>query len=298
MPFPNLTPKRYIEERGKAVGAEYCLMYQPLQVHAKGNIDIDLSFSSAGDIPIDTFHAFQVAAYMFPMTRADRNSVLIDSFEKAKALYDETVPKTIGTNLSGFGSPLRQGTTDLDKLIKTGDVDTNLAWQPGRINMSAYADPAEYHEVFRQRYKVGWPLGGDAHAYRTGDGVVRTRMPVGTQISFGPLMTQTYFVMMLVIPADIDDDDWDKINQYIVPRGGMWESMNWMTPQVDRITGQENIAPATADDFWRMAELWATTGDRQWAQQALDYFGTIDIHVDRSRVESNFGIPAGDAPTE
>ena len=71
-----------------------------------------------------------------------------------------------------------------------------------------------------------------------------------------------------------------------------------MTPEMNRITGQESIHPATEDDFWRFADIHFTNGtNRQWVQRTLDYFGSVDIHVDRSIVASNFeATPAEPKP--
>ena len=60
--FQNLTGARYIEDRGLTKGAEHPLMWQPLPIKFKGNITAKFSFSHNTDIPLDTFHSFQLDA--------------------------------------------------------------------------------------------------------------------------------------------------------------------------------------------------------------------------------------------
>lgn len=297
MPFPNLTMNRYVEERAKATGAEYCLMYQCLRKDARGVLDVNLSFASAGEVGIDEFHSWQLDAYMFPLTRGERAAININSFEAAKKLYDQTVPKTVGLLINPdanaqLGSPIRRQDDGSSGLVAVGTEDKALVWQPGRISIGAFDNRAEVTPVYHQRFRAGWPLGS---AVRTSDNKVRTRMGVEFQVPFGPLMTETVFVCMLVIPADIDDNAWDALEKYINARDDDWESMKWMTPQIDKVSGQESIYPATADDFWRTMQVYATTGARQWKQYALDYFGDFSWHIDRQPT-TEFQPPAGEAP--
>ena len=297
--YQNLTGSRYFEDRGLAIGSETGIYFQPLPIRAKGNISVNLSFSHNTDIPVDTFHAWQLDAWMFPLTGVDHASVRYQSMQNVKdMLYDVLVPKTDPTDLSGLGSPIRQGEAGLEAQLEQGDADNNLVWQPGRINTAAFFTPAtEVMRVHHQRFRAGWPLGGDT-AFRTADGLCNTRVNTSFNVGFGPLPTEHVFLIMLVNPADFDVKNWDDLNPYILPRENDWDNYKWMTPEMNKITGQESIHPATEDDFWRFADIHYTNGtNRQWVQRTLDYYGDIDVHIDRAIVASNFeATPADPVP--
>ena len=284
--WENLTAHRYMEERAVAIGTEKCIIFENLKAHSAGVIDVNLSFG-AGPFPIDTFHAWAVHAYMFPMSLENNILTPITTRTQAKKLYDQRVPKVTPTTLASQEAPLRTDTSNLDDLLKMGDEDTNLVWQPGRFNLKGFFNPIDAFEVEMTKFRAGYMLD---NAYRVNAASARSRQKHEFQVSFGPLGTHHVFILMMTNPAQIDDDDWDNLDQYLVPRENKWENLSWTTPTRGRVEGVESIHPSTVDDFFRTAEIWYTDGDRQWEQQTIDYFGDLSVHYDRNIVDSNFEI--------
>ena len=304
--FPNLSLHRYKEHRGLGTGAEHVLHWEPLPAHFRGSANVELIVKCPQDIPWDEFHMWQVEAYMFPMTRGNRGFT-VTSTAFAKVIYDQTVAK-VSDELTGVGwhDVENNPSTDADNAstisnedLELGDTDGNLVWQPGKLNKSAYTNPAETARLIHHRQKSGWPYQGTAfRTAATGNArgpTVRTMTKHNWSVELATI-TESYFMVVMCIPGNWSDTTYDEWGDaYLTPRQQNWSSLKYMTPELEKVSGQQTIYPSTVEDFERHMEILYTNGDRQWNQQALDIQLDIDINIMRGVTDVNIEPGEGDA---
>jgi len=226
--------------------------------------------------PLHTY-GYQMSAYWIPVYNQDAEATVSD-LAALKTLYDRVKPRVEDTSIFADWDP-----TQNDYQIGGSDTDnTELAWQPGRLPLMLLTNPVHAAEIYKDKTMMGFMEGS---AYRSGNsGNVRGALAKAGLIRRGINATSPgYVVWVLTIPKDFSDSEWDDFGRKM-PRSSSFETLNFLAPSVDRVTGQTLIHPATVDDWRRWTIALETTGTRQWVQKDLMFRGEFVYFFNRSIV--------------
>lgn len=229
----------------------------------------------------DQITPIQFGAYMVPAVGSESDSICAD-LAAAEALFDRMVPKVSGMpseaaakDNSGRDSLWAPTSNDYG----VGDADVALLWQPGRLPDTILRPQGEAVEIFKRREWCGWSMG---NAFRTGQvsgsgasakNYCRPMITVNTTLDVGMSFASNpgYIMWYLNIPAEQDDDTWDAWESQRA-RDLDWENLNFMAPNINRVSGSMSIAPSIDSDWLRWTYQFQSTDDRQWVQLAWDFW--------------------------
>ena len=292
MPLAPLFAERYYENRELVANAVHILQVQVLPARCNlGAIRYDITLQTASAMKDDEMTAVQLGAFWIPLFNDDA-AATPPNRAAAVTLFNRAVPK-----ISDYPTESMIDSTDASDLwtpanadYTVGDIDTALIWQPGKIPLSVLTNPVSAAEIFRMREWVGWSEGncfrvgaldgtdGDAHAYVRGQlkskGIIRRGITPSTP---GMIM---WYLNIPTIPDDGWWDDWDRL----MPRQGLFETLNFLAPEVDRVSGNNIIYPSSDDDWLRWTYAAETTGTRQWIAANWDVRMHLFYHHSRAPI--------------
>lgn len=288
-----LFSERWYEDRDLAAGQTLHFL-QVEAVPARSNlgaIRYDITLQTHDTIVDDQVTPIQMGAYWIPLFNDDAAATPADKAAVA-TLFNRAVPK-----ISEFPNANMADNTDTSDLwtptnadYQVGDIDTALIWQPGKIPLEALTNPVQAAELFRLREWCGWSEG---NCYRVGNlegqnaeaksrvrGMIKSKGIIRRGIS---PMTPGLIVWYMNVPDVLADDAWDDWDRKM-PRQAIFETYNFLAPEIDRVTGNMIIAPSSDDDWLRWTYYAETTGDRQWIEAAWDIRMHLFYHYSRSPI--------------
>lgn len=304
MDLPHIFEERYEEIRNTDAGsvapnlhakilqpgAENCLSFEVLEEGTNlDGIAYTWGFTGAEEIEADQHFTYELGLYWLPMYNEDAQRAIevpllaaaTDSArdralkDEVKKIWDRVWPKTDNLDTDNLGDFWTPTHSDLE----IGDVDTALAYQPGKLPLEMLHSPEKPARLFHRRVWGGWIHG---NCFRTGNGTkVRYQERLKGMIRRGINANRPgYLAWIITIPNDIPAGDFDD-PQTRLPRSRRFENARYRCPAISKVAGVPTIWPSTEDDFLRNATQWRTDGERQMVQQKLDTFTFLRYHYDR-----------------
>ena len=318
MNLPSLFEERYFELRAQNAnstppnthaavlrpGSEGCLSFEVLEEGTNlDGISYTWGWTGQDEMDTDQHFTYEYGLYWLPMYNEDaQTSIEVPSgagyttdagkdkklLDNIKAIWDRVWPKT--DNQSPENISWNPTHTDLE----IGDLDTGLAYQPGRIPLEMLHAPEKPARLFHRRVWGGWI---HQNAFRTGNGTkVRYQEKHKGMIRRGINVNRPgYLAWIYTVPADIPAGDFDD-PQTRLPRANRYENLRYRAPALDKVTGVPTIWPSTEDDFLRNMTQWRTDGNRQLVQQSLDVHAFLRYHYDRRTNEVRMAESAAASP--
>jgi hypothetical protein len=234
---------------------------------------VDATFFGDGLIEYWQHHRFQLTLGWLPVSLSAGERAFTGATD-IQNLWDEMMPSVEDSD------PTMAFTPTLSD-YRPGEDDESPIWQPGRLSEKLLTNPAAAFVIQAWRPTLGF---FNNQAFRVGVDSDEDGTPAGTSKVQTLWQIPEKWIRVGVHPQTNGYLAWAVTNPKkpvtysgpnMAPRAGVWENQNFLTKELDKLTGNASISPATTDDWrrWSMSfEFGGGTGVKtQWVELDIGY---------------------------